>query len=62
MNHEALYVAVDQRVVIVSAGTQRKKVVCGLLDVFAVDFDLDVAQIRVQSDRHWRAEPVLLLA
>ena len=50
--HEALDVAMEQRPVVVTTGTQRKEILGRERRLLTEDLDLDIAQTRVQADRH----------
>ena len=53
LDHEALHVAVEGRVVVVAGGAEGEEVEGGSLGGVAVHFDLDVAQACVECYRHF---------
>lgn len=50
LNHEAADVAVEHRAIVVAAGAERQKVLCGTWHLLAIHFQLQVAEVRVQCD------------
>lgn len=52
LHHKSLDISVKKRVVVVARGAQGQKVECSPWNGVAVDFDFDIAKVRVKCHRH----------
>jgi len=52
LDHEVRYESVKERAIVVARGTKCKEVLCCLWHSLAENFNLDVTEVRVQSNRH----------